>query len=50
MVVQVCAGLTYVFVWEGRVPPALELAGFALVVVGVLTVIDRARRAPVPAG
>ncbi len=49
-VVQVCAGLTYVFVWEGRVPPALELAGFALVVVGVLTVIDRARRAPVPAG
>ncbi len=49
-VVQVCAGLTYVFVWEGRMPPALELAGFALVVVGVLTVIDRARRAPVPAG
>jgi len=42
-VIQVCAGLFYVFAWERRVPPALELVGIVLLVCGVLTVIHRAR-------
>lgn len=42
-VIQVCAGLCYVFVWERRVPPAPELVGIVLVVAGVVTVIHRAR-------
>ncbi|WP_163275512.1 DMT family transporter [Cellulomonas iranensis] len=47
-VVQVCAGLAYVFAWEGRLPPPLELGGFVLVVAGVVTVIRRARTVPAP--
>ncbi|MBD7998100.1 MULTISPECIES: DMT family transporter [Oerskovia] len=45
-VIQVVAGLTYVFVWERRIPPVLELLGFALIVVGVLDAIRRTRTAP----
>ena len=45
-VIQVCAGLAYVFAWERRMPPVLELAGIAVLVVGVLTVIYRARTEP----
>ncbi|MBT0993332.1 DMT family transporter [Cellulomonas sp. DKR-3] len=42
-VIQVCAGLAYVFAWERRVPPALEVVGAVLVVAGVLAVIRLAR-------
>ncbi|MEY9950763.1 drug/metabolite transporter (DMT)-like permease [Leifsonia sp. EB34] len=43
VVLQVVAGLTYVFVWEARLPPLIELAGLALLIGGVLLALHRAR-------
>lgn len=49
VVIQVIAGLLYVFSWEGRLPPLLELAGIAVLVAGVLLAIHRSRtRRPAP--
>ncbi|WP_431046888.1 DMT family transporter [Streptomyces sp. P1-3] len=45
-VVQVIAGLIYVFTWDGRMPPLLELAGIALLIGGVLLAIQRTRKTP----
>jgi drug/metabolite transporter (DMT)-like permease len=39
----VIAGLIYVFAWDGRMPPPLELAGIALIIGGVLVAIQRSR-------
>ncbi|MEU5696353.1 DMT family transporter [Actinosynnema sp. NPDC020468] len=46
VVVQVIAGLIYVFAWDGRVPPLPELIGIALLIGGVLLAIQRTRRTP----
>ncbi|MGW0563266.1 DMT family transporter [Streptomyces sp. NPDC003016] len=46
VVIQVIAGLLYVFTWDGRMPPPLELAGIALLIGGVLLAIQRTRRNP----
>jgi drug/metabolite transporter (DMT)-like permease len=45
VVIQVIAGLIYVFTWDGRMPPLLELAGIGLLVGGVLLAIQRTRKA-----
>jgi drug/metabolite transporter (DMT)-like permease len=44
VVVQAIAGLIYVFAWDGRVPPPLELVGIALIIGGVLLAIRRSRK------
>ena len=44
VVVQVVAGLIYVFVWSGHMPPLLELAGIVLIIGGVLLAIRRTRK------
>lgn len=46
VVVQVIAGLVYVFAWDGRMPPPWELAGIALLLGGVLLAIQRTRSTP----
>jgi|SRR5215475_5127750 len=46
VVIQVIAGLAYVFIWYGRVPPLLELVGILLIIGGVLLAIQRTRRTP----
>ena len=46
VVVQVIAGLIYVFTWYGRMPPPPELAGIALLIGGVLLAIQRSRNTP----
>ncbi|ATE55469.1 EamA family transporter [Actinosynnema pretiosum] len=48
VVIQVVAGLVYVFAWDGRVPPLPELAGIALIIGGVLLAIQRTRRTAPP--
>jgi drug/metabolite transporter (DMT)-like permease len=46
-VVEIIAGLVYVFVWVRRVPSPLELAGIVLLIGGVLLAIQRTRKSPV---
>lgn len=46
-VVEIIAGLVYVFVWTRRVPSLVELAGIALLIGGVLLAIQRTRSSPV---
>lgn len=46
VVIQVIAGLIYVFTWDGRMPPPLELAGILLLIGGVLLAIQRTRKTP----
>lgn len=46
VVIQVIAGLIYVFTWDGIMPPPLELAGIVLLIGGVLLAIQRTRRTP----
>ncbi|MFE4467306.1 DMT family transporter [Leifsonia sp. NPDC056824] len=43
VVLQVMAGLAYVFVWEARLPPLIELLGMALLIAGVLVALQRTR-------
>jgi drug/metabolite transporter (DMT)-like permease len=47
VVVQVIAGLVYVFTWYRRVPPPLEVTGIVLLIGGVLLAIQRTRSTPV---
>jgi drug/metabolite transporter (DMT)-like permease len=44
VVIQVIAGLIYVFTWYGRVPPPVELIGIVLIIGGVLLAIQRTRQ------
>jgi drug/metabolite transporter (DMT)-like permease len=46
VVIQMIAGLVYVFTWYGRMPPPLELAGIALIIGGLLLAIQRTRNTP----
>ncbi len=46
VVIQVISGLIYVFTWDGRMPPPLELAGIALLIGGVLLALRRTRTTP----
>ncbi|MET9532205.1 DMT family transporter [Streptomyces sp. NPDC006649] len=46
VVVQVIAGLIYVFTWSGHMPPLLEILGIALLIGGVLLAIQRTRNKP----
>ncbi|SEK91214.1 DMT family transporter [Streptacidiphilus jiangxiensis] len=45
-VIQMISGLIYVFTWDSRMPPPVELVGIALLIGGVLLAIQRIRTTP----
>jgi drug/metabolite transporter (DMT)-like permease len=45
-VVEIIAGLIYVFAWNRRIPSPMEIAGIVLLIGGVLLAIQRTRSSP----